>query len=223
MTRRLLLLGALSILASACDRAPRLDTRTFELRHRNGEDVAPILSPYVFGDRPGAPGQMSHRGNVLTVRETPDNLGKIERVLALYDRPTPSVRLNFRIIRADGAAARDPAIADVEAALRNLFRFTGYSLLAEAVVGGMERSETMQSVSGTGGPYHLFASIHDVQGSTDSGTVAVFVRLGLPGGGAVIETTVNLRAGQTAILGNAQLAGPRGTLILTVKPELVLN
>ena len=223
MTRRLMLLGVLPVLAMACDRAPRLDTRTFELRHRNGEDVAPILSPYVFVDRPGAPGQMSHRDNLLTVRETPDNLDKIERVLALYDRPKPSVRLNFRIIRADGAAAKEPAIADVEAALRNLFRFTGYSLLAEAVAGGMEGSQTMQSVSGTGGPYQLLARIHEVRGSTDSGTVALSVQLMLPGAGTVIETTVNLRAGQTAILGNAQLAGPTGTLILTVKPELVPN
>src|SRR5256886_8817065 len=42
------------------------------------------------------------------------------RVLAEYDRPRPFVRLTFHLIEADGATTTDPAIRDVEAALRHL-------------------------------------------------------------------------------------------------------
>lgn len=91
---------------------------------------------------------MSFVDDAVTVRETPDNLDKIARVLAQFDRPTLSVRLHFQIIQADGAARSDPAIAEVEAALRKLFRFRGYRLVGEAVVGGTEHSEASQEIAG---------------------------------------------------------------------------
>jgi hypothetical protein len=83
----------------------------------------------------------------------------------------------------------------------------------------MERSELSQTVAGPGGPYHIRATIFEVRASGDSGSVRVFAAL--TGMGATsLNTTVTLRAGQTAVLGNTQ-QGQSGTLILTVRPELV--
>ena len=213
------------LLAAACG-GPRLDTRTFQLKYLDGGEAAALLSPYVFTDRKDAPGQMSDVRGSITVRETPDNLEKIARVLGEYDRPKPSVRLNFQIIQADGATTNDPAIADVEAQLRKLFRFKGYRLIAEAVAGGMEGSEVRQIVSGAGGPYVITATIFDARGGGDSGSVRIKAELvSYRYGGNVLNTAVTLRPGQTAVLGNAQL-GERsgvGTLILTVRPELIQN
>lgn len=199
-----------------------LDTRTFELKHLRGGEASNIIDPYVFDDRPKAPGQMSFVDDAITVRETPDNLDKIARVLEQFDRPTPSVRLHFQIIQADGAARSDPAIAEVEGALRKLFRFRGYRLVGEAVVGGTEYSEASQEVAGEGGPYLIIARIQEVRGSADSGVVRVEARL-RAGAGGELQTTVSLRAGQTAVLGNARLSGAGGTVILAVKAELVQN
>jgi hypothetical protein len=201
---------------------PRLDTRTFQLKNLSGHEAARLLAPYVFIDRKEAPGALSEANGAITIRETPDNLEKIARVLTEFDRPRPSVRLTFQIIQADGAATTDPAIAPVEAALRKLFRFKGYRLLAEAVAGGMEGSEVQQSVSGPGGPYRITASILNVQGASDSGSVRIQAELFAPRGGR-LTTTVTLRSGQTAVLGNteADIKLGTGTLILTVRPELV--
>lgn len=213
-----LVLAGVSTLA-ACG-GPRLDTRTFQLKNLRGNEAERLLAPYVFTDRKEAPGAMSETGDAITVRETPDNLEKIARVLAQYDQPKPSVQLHFQIILADGFAGSDPAIAQVEATLRKLFRFKGYHLAAEAVAGGMEGSTISQTVSGLGGPYRIRANIFEVRPGQDSGSVGMRAELMGPGPGG-LETTVTLRPGQTAVLGNTQMNEKSGTVILTVRPELV--
>lgn len=216
--KRLVLVG-LGVLM-ACS-GPTLDTRTFELKYMRGEEARDIIRPYVFDDRPKAPGQISHQGPLITVRETPDNLDKIARVLAQYDRPAPSVRLHFQIIQADGATRPDPAIAEVEDALRKLFRFRGYRLVGEALASGTEFSESAQQIAGAGGPYTIVARIGDVSGTADSGIVRLETFLNIPGVGQALQASVSLRAGQTAVLGNARLNPEGGTVILAVRPELV--
>lgn len=207
------------LLLSACGGGPRLDTRTFDLKFLQAEDAAQVIRQYVYEDRPNARGTLSFRGSLLTVRETPDNLDKIARVLAEYDRPQPTVRLTFRLIRADGAGARDPAIADVEATLRQLFRFQGYRLVGEGVVSAMEGSEVTQMLGDAANRSELTAEIRRLSSDGDSGSVILQVRLNLfPGS---FQTRVGVPLGKTAVLGNVA-GGPAATaLILTVRPELV--
>jgi hypothetical protein len=207
--------------ALGCSAGPELDTRTFRLEHLEGFAAAEIVAPYVYTDRPDAPGTLSHQGNVLTVRETLDNLEKIARVLEELDTAEPGVQLRFQIIEANGAATSDPAIAEVEAELRKLFQFRGYRLLAEAFVGGVEGSSISQAVSARGEPYAIDARIHRVQVSDAGGSVMLTVALRLPNVGSTLESTVNVPVGKTVVLGNGQLDPQRGPLILTVRPELV--
>ena len=119
----------LAAVTVACGSGQRLETRTFEIRHLPAGIAGGMIGPYVDRQRPSAPGDMNVIGNVITVRETADNLDRIGRVLAQFDRPQPGVRLTFKLIEADGVAVRDTSIADVEAALRSLFRFRGYRLI----------------------------------------------------------------------------------------------
>lgn len=218
--KRPFLLTCLVLTAVACG-GPRVDTRTFALKHLNGGEAAEMLRPYVFTDRKEARGMISSGLTSVTVRETPDNLEKIARVLTEFDRPQPSVRLHFQIIGANGSSTSDPAIKDVEGALRKLFRFKGYRLLAEAVLGGMRGTDLQQTVFGEGGPYGITATIQDARGVGDSGSVRVAVKLWPQNGPPYLETMVTLGSGQTAVLGNAQLSAAGKTIILTVRPELV--
>ena len=158
-------------------------------------------------------------GTMLTVRETKDNLEKIARVLAEYDRPRPTVRLTFQLIEADGTPTVDPAIADVEAVLRKLFRFRGYRLAAEGVVSGVEGSQVSQMLSGPAGQYDLGAEIDRLSGRGDSATVQLGVRLSLYPGSFMTRLGVPL--GKTAVLGNLRGERRRSTMILTVRPELI--
>lgn len=210
------LLGAMRFMASG----PTLETQTFELQYMPDWEAAQLVEPYVFADRPDAPGYMSAVSNMLTVRETPDNLERIQRVLAEYDRPKPTIRLHFQLIEANGSTTADPAIADVEAELRKLFRYEGYRLITEAIVGGTQGSHVEQVVGDSTGEWIVTAHIENVRVTGDSGTVQVAAGVRSPIRGA-FETTVNARIGQTLVVGNAQLIGGGGTLILTVRPEVV--
>ena len=207
---------------AACGRSPaRLETRTFTVHYLNSGEAREIIAPYVYQDRPGAQGAMSAGQNTLTVRETPDNLDRIARVLAQYDRPAPSVRLTFKLIRADGATRRDSSIREVESALRSLFRFQGYSLVSEGIVTGAQGSGSRQTLEGSGGPYTLEAAVERVGSSGDSSVVDLNVHLIFRGG--EFRTTVGIPVGKTAVLGNVQGGSESSALILTVRPELLAN
>ncbi|PYP28244.1 MAG: hypothetical protein DMD55_05905 [Gemmatimonadetes bacterium] len=210
----------LALLTACSPHGPSLDTRTFALKYLRGPDAVPIVVPYVYTDRPNGKGVFSVSDNAITVRETPDNLDKIARVLAEYDRPRPFVRLTFHLIEADGATSTDPAIRDVEATLRRLFRFQGYRLVAEGVVSATEKGEVTQALATTPNPYVLSASVQRLAGSADSPTVELNVRLDAMRGGN-FRTTVTIPVGKTAVLGNVQALPHGRTLILTVRPELL--
>lgn len=220
MNPRLLVPLLLAGTLAGCSRAPaRLETRTFALHYLEVGRARAIVGPYVDRDRPGAAGVMSAAMNTLTVRETPENLDRIGRVLAQYDRPQPGVRLTFSLIRADGASRGDSSIREIESVLRPLFRFRGYSLVADAMVTGSENSRSGQALVGSGGPYELSTMIERISGTGDSAIVHLRVHLGFRGGD--FSTTVGIPVHKTAVLGNVRGGPPSSALILTVRPELV--
>jgi len=213
----------LVLLAAACGRTPQLDTRTYPLHYLSRDAAHGLIEPYIYRDRAGAPGSLSSTESTVTVRETSDNLDKIARVLAQYDVPSPWVRLHFQLIEADGASAPDSSIAAVETELKKLFRFAGYKLVAEAVLTGSAQSHVEQGIGralSNGVPYLLGVDIGEVRTIGDSGFVSLQVQLRSACCGA-LTTRINARAGQTVVLGNAQLDNTGNTKILTVRPELV--
>lgn len=215
----LAVVGAGAMTGCAADRGPALETRTFEVLHLEDYVVERLVEPYVFGGREDAPGMASVVDGKLTVRETSDNLQRIEQVLAEFDRPTPVVRLTFQIIEADGGTETDPEIAEVEDALRQLFRFEGYRLAGEVMVHGTEGNEVFQEFDVPDlGPSAIEAMIRDVRTDSSGGSVQLEMRFHA-GSRTVFGTTVRVRAGQTAVLGRTPSAVGDHNIILAVKTE----
>lgn len=218
-----LLLAFLALLVGrfwASEGSPNLDVRTFTLQHRSGFEAAELVDPYVFGDREKAPGTMSATSNALSVRETPDNLERIARVLAEFDKPIPGVRLRFQLIEADSFRDPDPAIAEVVEELEGLFRFDGYRLLGEALVG----------VAGGWGGGQEFSQ--NFLGPDDSFSVTARAEIRRPGTirlepvelwqdrqEVLLQTSVNVSPGQTVVIGGARARVGGRSLILTVSAE----
>lgn len=205
-------------LAAACD-GPGLETRTFTLAHLEQGEAMQLISPYVFSERPGWPGSASVVPGALTVRETRDNLDRITRVLEQFDKPHPDVRLRFQLVEADGERDSDPAVADVVAQLRKLFRFEGYRLLGEALVttGG---ARFQQRFTGTAETWQVTGNVYR--------PAAEGIRLQdieLNGRwGQVLRTSATVRVGQTLVLGSGPHSlgaedDQEGTVILVVRVE----
>ena len=219
----------LLMVLAACSGAPELDTRTFALAHLDPYEAQNLIAPYVYGDRAGAPGTMSVATAAITVRETPDNLQKIERVIAQYDVEQPGIQLHFQLIQAFPAIPEnetlptDPRIATVEAELRKLFQFQGYRGAGEAVVYALDGSEISQTLSGAKMPAGVkqeYMVEARVRRGPENGLRLEDVSLHSMGG-RKLRTTVNVRPGQTLVLGSSSMEGASGTFFLTVTADTV--
>ncbi len=215
------ILAAATLALTACQ-GPELETRTFQVQYLPTYQIDQLIAPYVFTDRETNPGMMSATEGAVTVRETADNLAKIERVLAEYDRPKPMVMLNFQIIEANGDTDTDPAIAAVEAELRRLFRFDGYELLAETQVAAIQGTGIRQAVGGSRPDegFQINGGVTEVRRGAESTTVTLDVQLWVTGGPPVLETSVTVPTGHSVVLGTANSRLHEGALILVVRAEV---
>ncbi len=199
-----------------------LEVRTFELGHLSPEEAVPIIQPYVYGGREGAPGAIGVTERLLTIREREENLQRIAEVLAKYDQPSPMVTLQFQIIEANGFEGVDPEIQDIEAELRQLLRYRGYRLLASPVVHGTAGSGVYQRVAGRDRSqfFELNARLGAVHVSDVGGSLRLEVILEMREVGTVLSTTVTVRDGQSMVLGTGSAGWEEDgrALILVVKP-----
>lgn len=218
-------------LATACDLAsPRLEVRTFELPatdedqlHRAGE----LIEPYVYSDRPSAPGSMSVGMGSITVRETIDNLDRIGRVLGQLDfagAQTTSYRLTFQLIEANGSTETDPTITDVVQELRKTLRFEGYTLTGEAQITVQPDVQFKHLMETTDSRYAIRGQLDSYgSGHTLAVSFEQSYREGSPFATTtkrvVLSTTVGLRPTQTLVLGSVPVEGSATLLVVARMTE----
>lgn len=213
---------AVAVLLGACRPDGGLETRTFELTHLEPNEAVGLLDPYVYGDREGASGAIGVGSHAITVRELPENLDRIEAVLAEFDRPPPALLLDFRLVHADGHASQDPEIAEVEAELRRLFRFQGYRLIGGTVVRGTENTYLQQNlVTHEGMPFELEVAVGGVRGKPGDRTIELRVQLGPQFEGTALEAELRVKENQTVVLGTTSVPQlGEGALILLVEARI---
>ena len=196
---------------------PRLETRTFRLAHLRPPEAVALIDPYVYGARDRDPGVVSGIEGAITVRETRDNLEQIERVLAEFDQPRPDIRLRFQLIEADGFTDSDPRIAAVEGELRKLFQFVGYRLAGEATITTADGTDMSQHLTAADGMFLVTGSVY----RTDPTLIRLEEIVLWEDGERRLQTTINIRPGQTIVLGSSPKRGSSATLFLTVRAEEV--
>ena len=194
---------------------PALETRTFQLEHLTSDAATVLIDPYVYRDRPRAPGRISAPIGVraISVRETPDNLDKMARVLERFDvasEAPPSYRLHFQVVTANGGESSDERVASVEKELRKIFRFEGYSLIGEGHVAVSEGPFELQIETDAAEPIEPSQNwrIH-IDGSVHRGRELRLSITDLPPGFGTtarrtgkVETRLGFRPGQTLVLGS---------------------
>lgn len=210
-----LLLGIL--LAAACGRGDEAEFQTIPLQHLSTEEALGLVTPHlseeiaISASRAG-PSTLAIRGPELKVNQLAD-------LIRRFDRPVPNVELRFQIIEADGFTGTDPAIGDVEAALRDVFRFRGYRLVGESLVQGQAPGRVVQQIDAAAGePFRIQAVLERVLQS-DSAR-AVSMQLELQGEGALLATSLTVPSGKTVVVGTARARRGGNTLILVVRPRI---
>ncbi|HSJ15597.1 MAG TPA: hypothetical protein VK939_14335 [Longimicrobiales bacterium] len=193
-------------------------TRTFELAHVEPDQAQLLIEPYLEGGSVNI--RRTERPAALTITASAGRLDQIEELLRRLDQPAAKVRLRFQIIEADGFTTSDPAMADVEGALRELFRFRGYRLVGEAIINGEANSTMKQRMLVRDEvPVELTIEVPAVR--RGSGGKAVEMRLSMDvQGRSALSTAVTIPDGQTVVLGSARPVPNVGTLILVVRPEI---
>lgn len=226
-----------------CDARDGTETRTIRLSYMSPDQALELIEPYVGSleniRRTTSPA-------ALTITAPAARIDQIEELLDRFDVPAPGVQLRFQLIEADGFTQADSSIADVEAALRELFRFRGYRLIAEAFAAGSSRTSTSHALIGPRNtPLQLAVDIgqvmmgrssqdsaasaaatargpgnpNDVSATAVQRTVELRVSL-LAGGELVLQSAVTVPHGQTVVLGTARPFADMGALILVVRPEI---
>jgi hypothetical protein len=228
--------------------AQSVDTKTVELHHLKPKEAVKLLSPYVKA-KDGGVFDVGDNISIITMRDTPENIARMERVLAKYDHTPQTIRLVFQLIEADtgprfttvGNDGRVPI--DLDSTLRSVLKFPTYRLLAQGVASVGEFADVQQELPtrDSGWVYTLSANvgaIHIGDGAvaesdapkttaggpsvvrTAASTVHVSVRLDRQGQ-TVIATGLDVPLGHMVVLGTAATRSNGAALILTVKPELV--
>ena len=217
MKRFLLMLPILAL--CACDASRGMETRTYEVARMKHDDVIMLLTPYI---EQGGSISMTPDAHLLTVREKPDRLTVIERLLKQYDGggTAADVMLDIQVVKADGFATSDSALADIEPTLRQTFKYQGYKLLAQTHVQVREGSSFEQIVP----PFQLNGRVDRVAQVANETRVPISIDLEQArdrnGPPQRMESTVTATIGKPTVLG--QSTGD-GAIILVIRPTLLGN
>lgn len=209
-----LLFIAASALAEAADAGGSLSVRTFQFRHKQAENAAAVIKPLM-----SAEGSMSIQpsANSLVVTDAPENLKKIAAALAGFDTAAQPFRLSIRLVsagRAAGEAARvDRELSDVAPKLA-LLRYNVLESIGAAEIAGEEGGPGVVDLR----DYRADFRFGEYDPASDSIRIGDFKLSRLEGEtlSQIMKTTLNLKLGQTVIIGATKEPQSQRALMIVV-------
>jgi hypothetical protein len=212
-----LLFASANAFADAADVGKSLSVRTFQFKHKQAEKAAAVIKPFM-----SAEGSMSIQpgANALVVTDSPENLKKIAAAIAQFDSPPQMFRLSIRLVAAERVAedkARvDRSLEDVAAKL-SLLRYNLLEGVGAAEVLGKEGDPGVVDL----GSYRANFAFGEYDPASDSLKLGDFRLARLDGDqlAPMMKTTLNLRLGQTVILGATKQPGSQRALMIVVSAK----
>lgn len=207
-----LLLVATSAFADAAEAARNLKVQTFQLKHKQADQAAGVIKPLMSAEGTIA---IQPSSNALVVTDAAENIRKIAVALAKFDAPAQPLNLSIRLVAASrGEADRvDPSLSDVASKLA-LLRYNVLDAVSAAQVTGKEGETGLVELNG----YRAEFKFGEYDPAADSVKVSDF-RLSKREGDVLsqmLKTTLNLRLGQTVIIGATRQAQSQRALMIVV-------
>ncbi|HEY0159759.1 MAG TPA: secretin N-terminal domain-containing protein [Thermoanaerobaculia bacterium] len=212
-----LLLAAVSAFADVADMGSNLKVRTFRFKHKQADRAAAVIKPLM-----SAEGSMSIQpaANSLVVTELPDNLKKIASTLAQFDAPAQTLNLSIRLVGASRGTADeahvDPVLRDVESKLA-LLRYNVLESIGMANASGKEGEPGVVELNG----YRADFRFGEYDPASDSVKLSEFRLAKLDGDqlSPMLKTTLNLKIGQTVIIGATKQPNSNRALMIVVTAQ----
>jgi hypothetical protein len=200
--------------ADAADAGKSLTVRTFQFKHKQADKAAAAIKALV-----GAEGSMSIQpsSNALVVTDSPENLKKIAAALAEFDAPVQALQLSIRLVGASRAAAEeghvDPVLSDVASKLA-LLRYNVLESIGAASISGKEGEPGVVELNG----YRADFKFGEYDPASDSVKLGEFRLAKLEGDqlSPMLKTTLNLKLGQTVIIGATKQPNSNRALMIVV-------
>lgn len=206
-------------LADTADSARALSVRTFQFKYKDADKAAAIIKPLL-----SAEGSMSIQpsSNSLVVTDHAENLKAITAALTEFDAPARAVKLMLRLVaasRVDPAAA--PRVTDDlrdVASKLSMLRFNAFEALGDTEIEGKEGEPELIDLS-TG--YRAEFRFGEYDPASDSIKLNDFRVSKLQGPQKdqlvpLYKATLNVKVGQTLIVGASKPQGQRALMIVVV-------
>ncbi|HUO84319.1 MAG TPA: secretin N-terminal domain-containing protein [Thermoanaerobaculia bacterium] len=216
-----LLLLTLFVPAAAvqADDAPaeRLIARSFELRFKEIERAAAVIRTLLSPEGSIAL-QPSKRALVVTDR--PANLQRVEEVLGRYDVPAREVEIQILLVSASRSQAPrsvPEGLEEITTKLGGVFRFNSFEKLGEITARGREGDPLVLDLDG----YRASFRVGDYDPIANSVKLSDFHldRVQDEEGQPLLRSTLNLRIGQTVVVGASRQPQSARALMLVLRAQ----
>lgn len=209
-----LTVGAPSLFADDAAGRGDLLAHSFRLQHKATERAASVIEPLMSAD-----GTVSIQPSTrtLVVTDRPENIKAIRAALDRYDAPPQPFVLTLKLVSASRSSAPSPVAPDlreVAAKLGGVLRFNNFEKLGELRVSAREGSPIIGQTLAP--DYRADFVLGEWDPASDTIRVESFdLRRGSNGQlDPVLKTTLNLKVGQTVVLGASRDPNSQKALML---------
>jgi hypothetical protein len=218
LTLTLLLLAAPGFAEAAADAAgpagKNLTVRTFQLKHKDADKAAAVIKGLMSPE-----GSMSIQPatNALVVTDAAANLKKIAAAIAEFDAPPRPYNLTIRLVSAGKVAADaahvDDGLGDVAPKLA-LLRYNSLQRVGAVDVVGREGEPGLVDLNG----YRAEFKFGEYDSESDSMKLTDFRLSRLEGDQLtqMLKTTLNLKLGQTVVVGATRQPQSQRALMIVI-------
>ena len=200
---------------AAAEGQKSLSVKTFQFKHKDADRAAAVVKPLM-----SAEGSISIQpsSNSVVITDRPENLKAISAALTQFDTPPQLFKLSVRLVaasRVEGNAPRTPdELKDVAPKL-GMLRYNALETLGSVNVEGREGEPGLFDLESG---YRADFKFGDYDPPSDSVKISDFKLSRLQGDQltALLKTTLNLKLGQTVIIGvtPTKTQGQRALMII---------
>jgi len=223
--RRAILITLILIVAAFAGLAQETDgdvvVQTFKFKFKSAERAAAVISSLISSEgsvsiQPGS--------NVLVVTDRSSNMDAIADALDRYDLPSREFKLEIRLVAAGRVTGKAPEVPDdlkeIAGKLSGVLRFNAFDKIGAIDVKGQEGDSVRSDIDG----YHAEFVIGEYDPVSETIQLSDFTLSRFETAPDtlkksrkdVLETTLNLKVGQTVVLGASRLPDSNRALMLIV-------